>query len=143
MALRFDMAPFDELHIGKCVLKNSHGRALFIIEGDTPVLKAKDFLSTEKAAKTLEKLYCCIQGMYLEEAHQEYQGSYAAFMARSLSEHLDLASDLQSVDQWVISRDYYKALKLLKKWIGSAAFIVDQKPSANYVPRYSGWKKAL
>src|SRR5271163_3257306 len=99
MPLRFDLAPFDELHIGKCVLKNSHDRSLFIIEGEMPILKAKDFLSMERAVSSLEKLYCCIQTMYLEEAHQEHQGSYLALMARSLTENPALASELEFVDQ--------------------------------------------
>ena len=76
MALRFDLLPFDQLHLGKCLLKNSHERAQFIIEGRMPILRAKDFLQSVLAATWLEKLYCCIQQMYLEEADEELQGSF-------------------------------------------------------------------
>jgi flagellar biosynthesis repressor protein FlbT len=143
MPLRFDLGPFDQLFIGKCVLKNSHERALFIIEGEIPILKAKDVLSPELAASSLEKLYCCVQQMYLEEAHEEYQGSYLALAARSLTENPALASELQAADQLIVSRQYYKALKALKTLIGSGAFKVDRSPSANYVPRRGGWKEAV
>jgi flagellar protein FlbT len=141
MALRFDLGPYDQLHIGKCVLKNSHERALFIVEGEMPILRAKDFLQPALAASSLEKLYCCIQQMYLEEAHEELQRSYLALAARSLTEDPTLYAELQSVDQLIASRQYYKALKGLKKLTRAEAFTVDRSPGERYVPRYGGWKK--
>ncbi len=59
MPLRFDLGPFEELHIGKCVIKNSHERSLFSVEGEMPILKGKDTLSEaslRKALKILKKL---------------------------------------------------------------------------------------
>src|ERR1700737_543272 len=141
MALRFDLGPFDQLHLGRCVLKNSHDRALFIIEGEMPVLRANAFLQPALAESSLEKLYCCIQQMYLEEAHEELQGSYLALAARSLTEKPTLYAELQSVDQLIASRQYYKALKGLKKLTRAEAFTVDGSPGERYVPRYGGWKK--
>ena len=141
MALRFDLGPYDQLHIGKCVLKNSHERALFIVEGEMPILRAKDFLQPALAASSLEKLYCCIQQMYPEETHEELQGSYLALAARSLTEDPTLYAELQSVDQLIASRQYYKALKGLKKLTRAEAFTVDRSPGERYVPRYGGWKK--
>ena len=141
MALRFDLGPFDQLHLGRCVLKNSHERALFIIEGEMPVLRANAFLQPALAASSLEKLYCCIQQMYLEEAHEELQGSYLALAARSITEDPTLYAELQTVDQLIASRQYYKALKGLKKLIREEVFTVNRSPAERYVPRYGGWKK--
>jgi flagellar protein FlbT len=70
MALRFDLGPFDELHVGKCVIKNSHERALFVVEGDMPILRGNAYLQPALANRPLEKFYCCIQKMYLEETHE-------------------------------------------------------------------------
>jgi flagellar biosynthesis repressor protein FlbT len=141
MALRFDLLPFDQLHLGKCLLKNSHERAQFIIEGRMPILRAKDFLQSVLAATWLEKLYCCIQQMYLEEADEELQGSYLALAARSLTEDPTLYAELQNVDQLIASRQHYKALKGLKKFIRAEVFTVGGSPAEGYVPRYGGWKK--
>ena len=44
MTLRFDLGPFEELHLGKCIIKNSHQKALFVLEGDIPIVRGKDFL---------------------------------------------------------------------------------------------------
>ena len=141
MALRVDLGPFDQLHIGRCVLKNSHERALFVIEGDTPVLRAKDVLSPALAASSLEKLYCCVQRMYLEEAYEELQGSYLALAAGSVKEDPTLYAELHAADQLIAAGQYYKALKCLKKLIREELFVVDRSPSETYVPRFGGWKR--
>jgi len=141
MALRFELGPFDQLHLGKCVLKNSHERALFIVEGEMPILRANAFLQPALAERSLEKLYCCIQQMYLEEAHEELQGSYLALAASSLREDPTMYAELQTVDQLVAARQHYQALKGLKKLIGAEIFTVDKTADEGYVPRYGGWKK--
>ena len=141
MALRFDLGPFDELHIGKCVLKNSHERALFIVEGDTPILRANYVLSPALAVSSLEKLYCCVQRMYLEEAHEELQGSYLALAAGSLKEDPTLYAELHAADQLIAARQHYKALKGLKKLTRQELFGVHKGASETYVPRFGGWKR--
>ena len=69
MPLRFALGPFEELHIGRCMITNSHERSLFAVEGNMPILRGKEFLPETAARTPLEKLYHCIQQMYLEEAH--------------------------------------------------------------------------
>jgi flagellar protein FlbT len=143
MTLRFDLGPFDQLFIGKCVLRNSHERAYFTVEGQAPILQGKDVLSPDRATTALENLYCCVQKMYLDEAHEEHQGSYLAWAARSLTENAGLGSELLFADQLITSRQYYKALRALKKLIGPKAFKRDETPPENYVPRHKGWKSAV
>ena len=54
MPLRFDLGPFEELHIGRCMITNSHERSLFAVEGDMPILiRAGDFF---RVLRTLKKL---------------------------------------------------------------------------------------
>src|SRR3984893_9167004 len=141
MALRFDLGPFDQLHLGRCVLKNSHDRALFIIEGEMPVLRANAFLQPALAESSLEKLYCCIQQMYLEEAHEELQGSYLALAARSLTEKPTLYAELQTVDQLVTTRQHYQALQGLTKLLREEALKASRTGNERSVPRYGGRKK--
>jgi flagellar protein FlbT len=138
MPLRFDLGPFEQLFIGKCVLKNSNARAYFTVAGQLPILQGKDVLSPELAVSSLEKLYCCVQKMYLDETHEEYQSSYLALAARSLTENPTLALELQAADQLIVNRQYYKALKTLKKLVGPKAFLEDRTAAANYVPRRTG-----
>jgi flagellar protein FlbT len=141
MALRFDLGPFDELHIGSCVLKNSHERALFVVEGDMPILRAKDVIPPALAVSCLEKLYCCVQRMYLEKARDELQGEYLALAAGSLKEDPTLYAELHAADQLIAAGQYYKALKSLKKLTRKELFGVHKSASETYVPRFGGWKR--
>ena len=142
MTLRFDLAPFEELHIGKCVIKNSHERSLFVVEGEMPILRGKDVLSEASVRSPLEKLYRCVQQMYLEDAYDRDQGAYLQLAAQAMREDVRLHLDLQAADQLIKEGAFYKALKGLKKLIRPEAFALDRSPSANYVPRVNGWKRA-
>ncbi|WP_024511979.1 flagellar biosynthesis repressor FlbT [Bradyrhizobium sp. ARR65] len=124
MPLRFDLGPFEKLYIGRSVLTNSHQRTCFVLEGDTPILRAKDFLQPSAATNSLEQLYCCIQQMYLEAAPASYQGSYLRLMVQATKDEPSLCSELNAVDGLVTGNKYYKALKDLKKLIRPSAFAV-------------------
>ena len=119
MPLRFDLGPFESLFIGKSVLTNHGYRTTFVLEGEIPILRAKDVLSPQLAATSLERLYCCVQQMYLEEDVEKYRGSYLALAVEALSENSNLHVDLQTADQMVKSGQFYRALKGLKKLIGA------------------------
>jgi flagellar protein FlbT len=117
MPLRFDLGPFEKLFIGKSILTNNGDRSMFIVEGDTPILRARDVLTPEQAVSALEKLYRCVQQMYLEEDTARYQGSYLALAAQTVSECPACHAELQTSDGLIKSGQHYKALKELKKLI--------------------------
>jgi flagellar protein FlbT len=117
MPLRFDLGPFEKLFIGKSILTNNGDRSMFIVEGDTPILRARDVLTPEQAVSALEKLYRCVQQMYLEEDTARYQGSYLALAAQTVSECPACHAELQTSDRLIKSGQHYKALKELKKLI--------------------------
>lgn len=142
MTLRFDLGPFEELYIGKCVIKNWHERSLFVVEGEMPILRGKDVLSEASLCDCMDRLYYCVQRMYLEEAYQKYQGSYLQLASQAMREDPMLHSDIQAVDQLIQSGDFYKALRGLKKLVRREAFVVNRSPPENYIARASGWKKA-
>jgi flagellar protein FlbT len=135
MPLRFDLGPFEKLYIGKSVLSNSHERAYIAVEGNLPILQGKDVLQTNLAINFLEKLYCCMQKIYLEEAFAEHQGSYLALMVQALKEEPSFYSELKEVDALVHGGEHYKALKRLKKLIRPSVFVVDRSEPSGYVRR--------
>ena len=122
MPLRFDLGPHENLFIGKSVLTNSGSRTMFIVEGETPILRARDVLAPERAVNAPEKLYRCVQQMYLEEDAPKYQGSYLALAAQAISERPDCHEKIRVADQFVKTGQYYKALKGLKELVRQEAF---------------------
>jgi flagellar biosynthesis repressor protein FlbT len=129
MPLRFDLGPFEKLFIGKSVLTNNGGRTMFVVEGETPILRARDILTPERAVHTVEKLYRCVQQMYLEEDARKYQGSYIALAAEAVSDDPACHAELRIVDQAIKSGQLYKALKILKKLIRPEAFSLSKAES--------------
>jgi flagellar protein FlbT len=135
MPLRFDLGPFEKLFIGKSVLTNNGDRTMFIVEGDTPILRARDVLTPEQAVNAVEKLYRCVQQMYLEEDTEKYQGSYLALAAQTISECPACYAELKIADQLIISGQHYKALKSLKKLIRQEGFLLSKTESEGHMPR--------
>jgi flagellar biosynthesis repressor protein FlbT len=115
MPLRFDLGPFEKLFIGKSILTNGSNRTQFVVEGDTPILRARDVLAPEQAVNTPEKLYRCVQQMYLEDDQAKYHGSFRALAAQAISESPAHSPEIETADRLIKSGQPYKALKELKK----------------------------
>jgi flagellar protein FlbT len=135
MPLRFDLGPFEKLFIGKSVLTNGGERTTFIVEGDTPILRARDVLTPEQAVGALEKLYRCVQQMYLQEDTAKYQGSYLALAAQTISECPACYAELQISDDLIKSGQHYKALKELKKLVEKHALAFRGAQKEGLLPR--------
>src|SRR5262249_28646881 len=99
-------------------------RAYFAFEGEVPILRGRDVLQPTLASNFLEKLYCCLQKIYLEQAFLEHQSSYLALMVQALKEETSFYSELKEVDALVHGGEHYKALKRLKRLIRPSAFMV-------------------
>lgn len=138
MPLRVDLRPFEELYIGKSVIKNGHERANVLVTGETPLLKAKDVLV--EANTPIEQLYYCVQQMYLEEATEKYQGLYLKLRVEILADDHNLCFALESVKTLVAENQFYKALRTLRKLIKPEAFAVNRMQPEAYVPRVDGHK---
>src|SRR6185437_4991707 len=115
MPLRFDLGPFEKLFVGRSILTNGSGRTQFVVEGETPILRARDVLSAEQAVDTLGKLYRCVQQIYLEENPAKYQGSFLSLSAQAISECPAHYPEIGAADRLIKSGQAYKALKELKK----------------------------
>jgi flagellar biosynthesis repressor protein FlbT len=122
MPLRFDLGPFEKLYIGKSVLTNNSDRTMFIVEGEAPILRARDVLTAERAIEPVAKLYLCVQQMYLHEDDRKYQNVYAALLTQAISERPASSVQLTNADKLIKGQQHYDALKLLRKLIRQEAF---------------------
>jgi flagellar protein FlbT len=130
MPLRIDLGPFEKLFIGKSVLTNNGDRTMFIVDGTSPILRARDILTADQAINPVEKLYRCLQQMYLEEDTHKYRPSYMAVLAQAIAEYPDHCDELTRTDQFVLSGRFYEGLKLLKRLIDPDAFKSNQVEAA-------------
>jgi flagellar biosynthesis repressor protein FlbT len=132
MPLRFDLGPFEKLFIGKSVLTNYGNRTMFVVEGETPILRANHVVTPERAINSLEKFYRCVQQMYLEEDTEKYLTSYLALAAQAISECPACALELRMADQLLKSGQHYKALQRLRKLVRKEAFSSDKTDAAGH-----------
>jgi flagellar protein FlbT len=139
MPLRIDLGPFEKLFIGKSVLTNNGDRTMFILDGTSPMMRARDILSADQAINPVEKLYRCLQQMYLEEDTRKYRPSYMAFLAQAVAEYPDHHDDLTRADECVLRGRFYEGLKALKRLINPEAFQSNQVEAAGSSRRTARW----
>lgn len=135
VTLRIELKPFEKVFIGDAVLTNSDQRTMFVVDGQTPVLRAKDAIAPETAKTPVEKLYVCIQNMFLLRDSKKYQGAYLALAAETISKDPLLYPLLSEVDRLVTNAEYYKGLKTLRRLIPAEAFSTETVPTPGYRPR--------
>src|SRR6266478_10131870 len=80
MPLRVELKPFERIIIGQSVITNSDSRTAFLIDGDAPILREKDILTSETANTPVKRIYLCVQMMYLENDIPNYQDLYMGFV---------------------------------------------------------------
>jgi flagellar protein FlbT len=117
MPLRVELKPFERIIIGQSVITNSDTRTTFLIDGNAPILREKDILTSETANTPAKRIYLCVQMMYLEDDIPAYQELYLGFIKElidavpSFREQIEIASNL------ILSGNLYKALRELRTLI--------------------------
>ncbi len=117
MPLRVELKPFERIIIGQSVITNSDTRTTFLIDGNAPILREKDILTSETANTPAKRIYLCVQMMYLEDDIPGYQELYVGFIKElieavpSFREQIEVASNL------ILSGNLYKALRELRALI--------------------------
>lgn len=124
MPLHFDLASLEKIYVGRSVMMNtSTARMKLVIEGDSPVLRAKDIVVPDEDSSPLIKLYACLQYAYLYEDLEKRRGQYLKSFTAVLSTSPELIQEIAEIDRVVTAGDLYRALRLLKKMLPVEAFV--------------------
>ena len=115
MPLRVELKPFERIIIGDSVIINSGTRSSFLIDGATPILREKDTVTAETADTPANRLYHCVQMMYLKNDVGRYRATYLD-RVKELQEAVAGSSDLiTAVNHHVTEGSLYKALKEIRE----------------------------
>ncbi|EGP06532.1 flagellar biosynthesis repressor FlbT [Afipia clevelandensis] len=117
MPLRVELKPLERIVIGKSVITNSETRAVFLIDGDTPILREKDILTAETANTPAKRIYLCVQQMYLEDDIPKYQDLYLGFVKDLLEAVPSSRGHIEAASNLILSGYLYKALREIRKLI--------------------------
>lgn len=115
MPLRVELKPFERIIIGQSVITNSEHRTAFLIDGDTPILREKDILTSETANTPVKRIYLCVQQMYLENDIPKYQELYLGFVKDMLDAVPSSRAPIETASNHILSGSLYKALKEIRK----------------------------
>ena len=115
MALKIELKPFERIIIGQSLITNSDTRTRFLIEGDAPILREKDILTSETANTPVKRIYLCVQMMYFENDIAKYQPIYFEFVKDVIAAVPSFKKQIESASNHILSGSFYKALKDIKK----------------------------
>ena len=132
MALKVDLKPHEKIIIGSCVITNTDQRARLLIEGErTPVLREKDILTPATADTPAKLLYLAVQLMYISPDPQQHHAVYFDLMRHVLTTTPTAAPVIEEINDYILSGDYYRALKESKKLIAQEGELLDQARAEN------------
>ena len=117
MALKVELKPGEKLLVGNCIITNSDQRTRLFIDGNAPILREKDILTSETANTPAKRIYLAVQLMYIEEDASRARDTYKE-MSRDFV--AAVPSSLPIVDQInneILTGSLYKALKASQKLI--------------------------
>ena len=117
MPLRVELKPGERIIIGQSVITNSDTRTAFLIDGDAPILREKDILTSDTANTPVKRIYLCVQMMYLENDIPGYQDLYLGFMKELMEAVPSFREQLETVSNLILSGALYKALRELRALI--------------------------
>jgi flagellar biosynthesis repressor protein FlbT len=117
MALKVELKPGEKLLVGNCIITNSDQRTRLFIDGNAPILREKDILTSETANTPAKRIYLAVQLMYIDEDMEQAEKTYMG-LSRDFVEAVP--SSLSIVDQInneILTGSLYKALKAAQRLI--------------------------
>jgi flagellar biosynthesis repressor protein FlbT len=118
MALKITLKPYEKIVVAGAVVTNCGSGTSLLIENNVLVLREKDILKEENAVSPAQRIYFIVQLMYLDENnlalhHQLYWRLVREFISAAPS----TINLIKHISKYILSANYYKALKLVRKLI--------------------------
>jgi flagellar biosynthesis repressor protein FlbT len=117
MALKVELKPGERVIIGDCIVTNSDQRTRLLIEGETPILREKDILTSETANTPAKRIYLCVQLMYLSRDSTPHHATYFQLMRDIVQAAPSTWPYVEAITNNILTGELYKALKAAKKLI--------------------------
>ena len=118
MALKVELKPGEKLLVGNCIVTNGDQRARLFIDGQAPILREKDILTTETADTPAKRIYLAVQLMYINDDVAGLKDDYFALVNDFLTAVPSSLSLIDSINNDILTGVLYKALRSAKELIG-------------------------
>ena len=117
MALKVELKPGERIIIGDCVVSNTDQRTRLVIDGETPVLRQKDILTSDRADTPAKRIYLAVQLMYTSKDPRLHHDVYFALVRELVEAAPSVWPHIENINDHILMGEMYKALKAAKKLI--------------------------
>ena len=125
MSLKVELKPGESIIIGECVVTNADQRTRLVIDGQVPILRKKDILTAKTASSPAKRIYLAVQLMYTSRDPTAHHQIYFELVRDILRAAPTTWPFIESINNHILSGEFYKALKHAKKLIAYEAELID------------------
>lgn len=117
MALKVELKPGEKLLVGNCIITNSDQRTRLFIDGNAPILREKDILTSETATTPAKRMYLAVQLMYIEDDIEQANNSYMQLAHDFVEAVPSSVTIVDQINNEILTGSLYKALKAAQRLI--------------------------
>jgi flagellar protein FlbT len=111
MGLKVELRPGERIIIGDSIVTNDDQRTRLIIEGEAPILREKDIMTSDAADTPCKKIYMVVQLMYLSRDPAVHHDLYFNLMKQTLEAAPSTKAFFDKINNQILTGNVYKALK--------------------------------
>jgi flagellar biosynthesis repressor protein FlbT len=137
MALKVELKPGERIILGECVITNCDQRARLMIEGQMPMLREKDILTSQTADTPAKRIYLAVQLMYTAKDARLHHEVYFTLMRELVEAAPSVWPYVESINNRILTGDMYKALKVAKTLIAYEQELIDNAKRSTRLQRGS------
>ncbi len=117
MALKVELKPGEKLLVGNCIITNSDQRTRLFIDGNAPILREKDILTSDTANTPAKRIYLAVQLMYIDDNVDQARDNYVALSKDFVTAAPSSLPIVDQINNEILTGSLYKALKAAQKLI--------------------------
>lgn len=117
MPLKIELRPGEKIIIGNSVITNGDNRARLFVDGEAPILREKDILTSETANSPAKRIYLCVQLMYLGQNLEQHKETYFTLVNEFLQAAPSALTIIDAINRKILTNSLYPALKETKALI--------------------------
>ncbi|HAT87467.1 flagellar biosynthesis repressor FlbT [Cohaesibacter gelatinilyticus] len=117
MSLKIELRPGERIIIGNSVITNGDSRARIFVDGEAPIMREKDILTSETANSPAKRIYLCVQLMYLGEDIAKHKELYFTLVNQFLQAAPSALTLVDAINNKILTNSLYAALKEAKALI--------------------------
>ena len=134
MALKVELKPGERLILGECIITNADQRTRLLIDGQVPILREKDILTSKTADTPAKRVYLAVQMMYLAKDPCQHHDIYFRLVRDIVQAAPSTWPAIECINNHILTGEMYKALKDAKRLIAYETELMNHANRGSSLP---------